>query len=78
MSYNFERFLHDVFLPVEQKDERTKLCQRPLVWYEADEDALKLILTNDETWLHHYCPQMKRPSMDWFPRNETASVKAKS
>ena len=44
--------------------------QRKLEHYLNDgDDFLERILTEDETWLHHFEPKMKRKSMEWHHAN---------
>ena len=35
------------------------------------------IVTCDETWVHHYTPEMKRASKEWRGKGEECPVKAK-
>ena len=41
-------------------------CQQNLDRYDKEGDAfLDIIITGDETWVHHYEPECKRQSMEW-------------
>ena len=48
--------------------------KKPLKQYSANlensgDDFLTRKVTGDETWLHHFEPEMKRQSMDWHHAN---------
>jgi hypothetical protein len=55
------------------------VCSDLLSHYEAvGESFLSLIITGDETWIHHFEPETKRQSMEWhhptFPRRKKFKV----
>jgi len=37
----------------------------PLRFNDHGEDFLEQIITGDENWVHHYCPETKAQSMAW-------------
>ncbi|KAK4884069.1 hypothetical protein RN001_000340 [Aquatica leii] len=50
----------------EMKANRKQICEQLLTRYEAEGDAfLHSIVTGDESWAHHYDPEMKRQSMEY-------------
>jgi histone-lysine N-methyltransferase SETMAR len=52
-------------LTVEMKASRVEICQQLLSHYEKEgEEFLHNIMTADETWVHHYEPEIKRQSME--------------
>jgi hypothetical protein len=49
----------------------TKLCAETFVqicWHiiKLTEAFLSQIVTGDETWIHHFEPETKRQSMEWY------------
>ncbi|PNF31454.1 hypothetical protein B7P43_G03413 [Cryptotermes secundus] len=59
----------------DHKTHRMEVCQDLLHQFEAEGDKfLDSIVTEDETWCHHYEPESKRQSMEWrhpdSPRNK--------
>ena len=62
-----------------QKQRRVTICQDPL---ERQDDILSRVITDDETWIYQYDPEMKRQSAQWktanFPRPKIPSVQIKS
>jgi len=53
-------------LTAEHKRKRVEICQRLLDRYKNEsEEFLSRIVTEDETWVHHYEPESKRQSMEW-------------
>jgi len=50
----------------EVKTERVSISREVLERSEKEgEDFLKKIITDDETWVHHYDPENKRQSMEY-------------
>jgi len=48
------------------KEKHLDICKRLSDCYGAEGDHfLERIVTGDETWTHHYEPQIKHQSMDW-------------
>ena len=56
------------------KQARLEGCLELLECHADDETFFKLIVTGDETWVHHYKPGSKRASMEW---RHPSSSKAK-
>jgi histone-lysine N-methyltransferase SETMAR len=53
-------------LTKEHKCNRLNICQSLLNCYHQEGDAfLRNIITGDETWIHHYAPEIKRHSLEW-------------
>jgi histone-lysine N-methyltransferase SETMAR len=53
-------------LTEEHKEQRKIICSELLARYEAEGDNfLSIIVTGDETWIHHFEPETKRQSMEW-------------
>jgi hypothetical protein len=46
-----------------EKINRIDLSLQHLLRYADEEDMLKRIVTGDESWVHHYQPQLKRTSV---------------
>ena len=50
----------------EHRRQRKAICSELLERFDAEGEAfLSRIITGDETWAHHYEPEMKRQSMEW-------------
>jgi histone-lysine N-methyltransferase SETMAR len=65
-------------LTQEHKENRMQVCQDLLNQYEADGDSfLDRIITGDETWCHHYKPELKTQSMEWRHVNFPSKKKFK-
>ena len=55
------------------KQTRLEACLELLECHEGDETFFKLIVTEDETWAHHYKPESKRAFMKWrYPSSPRA------
>lgn len=65
-------------LTPENKQSRIETSKECLKMSERDLDFFHRLITVDETWLHHYTPEMKRQSMQWLEKGEKAPTKAKS
>jgi histone-lysine N-methyltransferase SETMAR len=53
-------------LTPEQKQNRCQISQQLLQRYQADpDDFLSRLVTQDETWVHHFDPESKRQSLQW-------------
>jgi hypothetical protein len=44
---------------------RMDLSWQHVLPYADGEDMLNRIVTGDESWVHHYQPELKPPSMQW-------------
>jgi len=60
----------DMWVPKEltedHKRKRLDICSRHLARYREEGDNFQQqIVTGDETWIHHYEPEIKRQSMQW-------------
>lgn len=55
----------------EHKRKRVEICQRLLDRYNNEGDGfLRIMVTGDETWVHHYEPESKRQNIEWkHPRS---------
>ena len=66
-------------LTPEMKASRLQICQQNLLRYESEGDEfLHLIVTADETWVHHYQPETKRQSMEYRHRGSPTRRKFKT
>jgi hypothetical protein len=66
--WNIRRYAQDGFLQVstEHRRQRKAICSELLERFGAEGEAfLSRIITDDETWVHHYEPKTKRQSMEW-------------
>jgi len=53
-------------LTTEHRRQRKAICSELLERFDAEREAfLSRIVTGDETWAHHYQPEMKRQSIEW-------------
>ena len=53
-------------LTPEQKQFRVQISQQLLQRFRADpDDFLSRLVTQDETWIHHFDPESKRQSLQW-------------
>jgi hypothetical protein len=52
-------------LTEEHKEQRKIICSELLARYEAEGDDFLSIVTGDETWIHHFEPEMKGQSIEW-------------
>jgi len=53
-------------LTEERKRKRLDVCSRHLARYrEEGDNFLQQIVTGDETWIHHYEPEINRQSVHW-------------
>jgi hypothetical protein len=44
---------------------RLDISRYLLSQYEDEPDFVYWIVTQDETWVHHFVPESKKPSMKW-------------
>jgi len=66
-------------LTQEHKEHRMQVCQDLLNQYEGEGDSfLDCIITDDETWCHHYEPESKQQSMEWRHVNSPSKKKFKT
>ena len=70
MLWDVRRYARDGFLEVSQPSTDIKgkpsICSELLERFDAEGEAfLSRIVTGDETWAHHYQPEMKRQSIEW-------------
>ena len=62
----------------QQKTAHVQISETLLARYEEEGDTfIHCIVTCDETWVHHYTPEMKRASKEWRGKGEKCPVKAK-
>ena len=47
------------------KQSRPEACSELLEYCHSDKTFLQRIVTVDETWVHHFEPELKRASMEW-------------
>ena len=65
-------------LTADQKHRRRKICDELLEEFWNDpEEFLNHIVTQDETWVHHYDPETKRQSMQWKHNDSPTPLKFK-
>ena len=65
-------------LTVDQKRCRHRTCHQLLrEFQENPEDFMDRIVTQDETWVHHYDPETKRQSMQWKHTDSPTPLKFK-
>ena len=65
-------------LTADQKHRRRQVCDELLdEYYEEAEDFLDHIITQDETWVHHYDPETKQQSMQWKHADAPTPLKFK-
>ena len=63
----------------EHKEQHMQVCQGLLNQYETEGDSfLDRIITGDETWCHHYEPESKQQSMEWWHVNSPSKKKFKT
>ena len=66
-------------LTVEQKRNRMKTSEHCLDMFKRNpKEFLRRFVTVDETWIHHYTPEMKEQSKQWTSPGEPAPKKAKT
>ena len=53
-------------------------CSELLEYHHSDKTFLQQIVTEDETWVHHFKPESKRASMECHHPNSQCSKKFKS
>ena len=62
----------------QEHEHRMQVCRDLLNQYEAEGDNfLDRIIAGDETWCHHYEPESKRQSMEWWYMNSPSKKKFK-
>ena len=53
-------------LTLEMKTQRKEMCIHVLKWYNKDREAfLEIVVTGDESWVHHFDPESKVQSMEY-------------
>ena len=60
------------------KQARFEACSELIECHRSDKTFLSRIVTGDETWVHHYEPQLKRSSMEWRHPTSPRAKKFKS
>jgi histone-lysine N-methyltransferase SETMAR len=66
-------------LTVEQKRNRMTTSEHCLAMFKRNpKEFLRRFVTVDETWIHHYTPEMKEQSKQWTSPGEPAPKKAKT
>lgn len=66
-------------LTIEQKRVRLNISQECLDMFRRNANKfLRRFITCDETWVHHYTPEMKEQSKQWIEKGESAPKKAKT
>jgi len=66
-------------LTPDQKRTRLNISQQCLDQFQRNPaEFLRRFITVDETWIHHYTPEMKEQSKQWVGPGETAPKKAKT
>ncbi len=60
-----------------QKDVRLTIARKNIDVIDNDPYFLKRILTVDETWIHHYDPELKNQSKQWLSCGSDPCIKAK-
>lgn len=66
-------------LTMEQKRNRLTISELCLNKFKSNpNEFLRRFVTVDETWIHHYTPEMKEQSKQWTARGESAPKKAKT
>lgn len=66
-------------LTAEQKSKRVEACNSLLqLWNANPQNFHSLLVTGDETWVHHYDPESKIQSMEWRATGSSGPVKAKT
>ena len=60
------------------KQSRLEACSELLEYCHSDKTFLQRIVTEDETWVHHFEPESKRASMEWrHPTSPPSKFKSK-
>ena len=66
-------------LTQQQKDSRREICSTLLRERRgAEENFFRGTVTGDESWIHHYQPETRRPSMEWTHPGSPAKKKVKT
>ena len=66
-------------LTVDHKRNRMTTSKHSLDMFKRNtKQFLQRFVTVDETWIHHYTPEMKEQSKQWISQGETAPKKAKT
>jgi len=66
-------------LTVEQKQQRIDDSERCLELFNRNKmDFLRRYVTMDETWIHHYTPELKRQSSEWTGPGESRPKRPKT
>jgi histone-lysine N-methyltransferase SETMAR len=67
------------FLTADQKRTRLKISELCLEHFNKNEtDIVRLFITMDETWMHHYTPESKQQSKQWTEAGCSAPKKTRS
>ncbi|KAL4121904.1 hypothetical protein QTP88_014324 [Uroleucon formosanum] len=65
-------------LTEEMKQNRVEICRQLLLRFDRErENFLNIIVTGDESWVHHYDPENKRQSMEFHHKTSPAPKKFK-
>ncbi|CAI6357430.1 unnamed protein product [Macrosiphum euphorbiae] len=65
-------------LTEEMKQNRVEICRQLLLRFDRErENFLNIIVTGDESWVHHYDPENKRQSMEFRHKTSPAPKKFK-
>ena len=59
------------------KQSRVEACSELLEYCHSEKTFLQRIVTGDETWVHHFEPELKRASMEWRHPTSPRSKKFK-
>jgi len=66
-------------LTEDHKGQRKTITSELLQRYRHEgDDFLLCIVTGDESWFHHFDPEMKRQSMEWRHLHSSSKKKAKT
>ena len=66
-------------LTEDHKGQRKAITSELLQRYRHEgDDFLLRIVTGDESWFHHFEPEMKRQSMEWWRLHSPSKMKAKT
>lgn len=65
-------------LTADQKHRRRRICHQLLSEFlDNPEEFLDHVVTQDETWVHHFDPESKRQSMQWKHTDSPTPIKFK-
>jgi hypothetical protein len=71
------RWLLQMLTP-DRKEQRVQACADLLLQYETTGHFLDSIVTGHETWVHHYEPESKRHSIEWWHKNSATKKKLRA